>query len=139
MDTLEYRQLISSLDGQLEKVKKEADLKQRKEQLEQHVKLVVHQIGSFETRKAEFEKYGVKAQEVDIDAILKRLRKEKEALEAQLISLQETPPASPVSESELRLSAEDRKDNDALIDEIMNINAKVMPAVDSCVDRLLST
>lgn len=124
MDTLEYRKLISVLDEQLERAKKEAETRQKKEALEQHVKLILHQITSFEARKAECEKFGLRPG-IDIDALLVRLRGEKAMLEKQLVMADE-----PVVEKESRILDSDRVEVNTLIEEVLNTNPVLMDEVE---------
>lgn len=84
MDTLEYRKLISTLDSQLDRAKQEAEAKARREQLETHIKLVVHQMEQLRTRKEQFEKLGV-APAVDLNPILEKLTLDKASFEQQLL------------------------------------------------------
>lgn len=125
MNTLEYQRIISALDDQLERAKREADAKQKREALEQHVKLVLHQITNIEARKAECEKYGIKPP-MDLNGILTRLRGEKEALDRQLATPEEEPPVV----SDGRLQDDDRAEVIALTDEISNPNPAAIPEVE---------
>ncbi len=125
MNTLEYQRIISALDDQLERAKREAEAKQKREALEQHVKLVLHQITNIETRKADCEKYGIKPP-MDLNGILTRLRAEKEALEKQLAAPEEEPAAV----LDGRLADDDRAEVIALTDEISNTNPTMIAEVE---------
>lgn len=127
MDTLEYRRLISSLDEQLERAKREAEAKQKREALEQHVKLVVHQITSFEGRKAEFEKFGLKPP-FDMEPLLARLRGEKATLERQLSGAEEPPPV--VAPGEYKLQDAEKDEVCAIADEVANTDTSPMPEIE---------
>jgi hypothetical protein len=113
METLEYRKLIMMLDGQIADAKKAGEEKARREGLEQHLKLIKHQVESIETRKAELEKLGVKTP-IDLGKVLAQLALEKETLEKQLVQ-----PESPKPPA--RMSAEDRTEVETLYEEIMKM------------------
>lgn len=124
METVEFTRILHSLDGQLERVKKEADHKQKREAIEQHIKLVNHQISTLESRKAEFDKYGAKPP-IDIEPILTRLRGERSGLEKQLIAHEEE-----LITGEWRLSERDREEALALAEEVLNSDASQLPEVE---------
>lgn len=113
METLEFRKILAMLDGQIEEAQKAADEKARREALEQHLKLVKHQIENIAARKAQIEKLGVRAA-VDLDQVLAKLEAERASFEKQLQAPQE-----PQAPKVLRLSDADRQDAEALYDEIM--------------------
>lgn len=114
METLEYRKLLMMLDGQIEEAKKAAEEKARRETLEQHLKLVKHQIENIESRKAELERLGVQPP-VDLSRVLAQLSAERDGLEKQLAGPEQpvVPKPSP------RMSTEDRALVEALYDDVM--------------------
>jgi len=124
METVEFSRILHSLDGQLDKVKKEAEQKQKREALEQHIKLVNHQISTLEARKAEFDKYGAKSP-IDIEPILTRLRGEKLGLEKQLTAQEEE-----MVTGEWRLSEKDREEALAIAQEVVDSSVGHLPEVE---------
>lgn len=126
MDTLEYRKLITTLDEQLERVKRESELKRKREEIEQHIKLVVHQITNLEARKAEFEKFGVKPP-LDIEPVIARLRKEKVGFESQLNAAEEQ---AEETRGDGRLQGADRDEIIALTEEARASNPSTMTEVE---------
>jgi hypothetical protein len=107
MDTMEYRRLVESLDGQIAHAKRDAERKRRKEEVQQKLALVDHWMEGLTTRKAELEKYGA-TPDVDIDGHLEKLRAERKEIERQL----ET-----VDTIQLDLTQEDLEELDRVIDE----------------------
>jgi hypothetical protein len=83
MDTMKYRELLGTLDRQIEEAKKEAEEKGRLEDLDRRIKLCQHWIDGLATRKAELAKYGVAVSSVDIDGEIRKIEEEKKALEEQ--------------------------------------------------------
>lgn len=83
MDTLEYSHLLSSLDRQLERAKRETEAKAKREETEQRIKLIDRWVEGLEKKKAEFEKYQARPAE-DIDSILEKLLTERQDLQAYL-------------------------------------------------------
>jgi len=124
METVEFSRILHSLDGQLDRVKKEAEQKQKREALEQHIKLVNHQISTLETKKAEFDKYGAKPP-IDIEPILTRLRGERTGWEKQLAAQEEE-----MLVGEWRLSEKDREDALAIAEEVVKADVGQLPEVE---------
>lgn len=114
MDTLEYRRIITELDRQLDEAKKAAEKKQRKEELEQRIKLRSHWLSSFEAKRAEFQKYGLKPP-IDLDAKITEINAEKADYERQLADIDAPPP---VPQEPPKLSAADNAELLPLIDEV---------------------
>lgn len=113
METLEYRKLLTLLDAYIDDAKRIAEEKARREALEQHLKLVHHQIETITARKVQIDKLGISAP-VDLAAILNRLDAEKTTLEKQL---RREPDAPKVT----RMSDADRKITEELYQEVMDI------------------
>lgn len=111
METLEFRNLISTLDSQLEQAKQQAETKARRELIEQHIKLAAHQIEQIRTRKEQFEKLGV-APPVDLKSILEKLALDKASFEQQLLE----PPPVAVPENGV-----EQEDHDRLIELLRDI------------------
>lgn len=119
METLEYRKLLALLDGQIEDAKKVADEKAKREALEQHLKLVLHQMESIRSRKEQLDKLGIRPP-VDLAGVLAKLEAEKTALEKQLAPPEMQLPPQPPTPAP-RLSDADYREMDALYKEIMDI------------------
>lgn len=123
METIEYRKLLSILDSQIEEAKKTAEEKARREALEQHLKLINHQIEQLETRRAEIERLGIQSN-IDLPRILAQLAVEKETLDRQLL-----PPAQPKLPA--RMPPEDRAQMEALYEEIMRTPVESLEAAEA--------
>lgn len=113
METLEYRKLLTLLDNCIEDAKRAADEKARREALEQHVKLIRHQIETVSARQAQIEKLGISVP-VDVPAVLERLHAELGTLERQLQGEVGLPKTARMSEGDRALAQ-------ALYEEVMGV------------------
>ena len=116
METLEFRKILELLDGQIAEGQKAAEEKARREALEQHLKLVKHQIETLAAKKTQIDKLGIRAA-VDLGQVLAKLDAERLSLERQLLPPQE--PTGPQGPKIARLSDTDRQVAEALYNEIM--------------------
>lgn len=109
MDSMEYSNLLSKLDHQLEVAKEEAEVRAQREEMEQRVKLLDHWIGGLEKKKAELAQYNVEP-EIDIASHIAEMQAEKTAILARLEGKIEREQLSPEHYQEMK----------DLLDEIEN-------------------